>query len=102
MLISESIYAQVGELVLASLPETIAHYQAAYQRRKRDFPKDTTEWLDNEAEIRARAPHLRPEQIQNWKGIYEPGGGWGAAMDAIDSVGAELKRLGSVKMVFGP
>jgi len=84
---------------MASLPENIQALRKEYETAKSTNP-DPIEWLEDELAITSKAPHLKSENIRGWKGTWRPEAGWGAAMDAIDSVGEELKRKG-VEMVFG-
>ncbi|KAH8089005.1 FAD dependent oxidoreductase [Filobasidium floriforme] len=98
-------YYEVGELALASLLSNIASLRSEYIHHKTspsNHPDpDPLEWLSTPSDIIHRAPHLKAESIQGWQGTYRPRAGWAGAMDAIDSVGEELKRLGGVEMVFG-
>jgi len=84
---------------MASLPENIQALRKECETAKSTTP-DPIEWLEDELAITSKAPHLKSENIRGWKGTWRPEAGWGAAMDAIDSVGEELKRKG-VEMVFG-
>jgi hypothetical protein len=84
---------------MASLPENIKALREEYETAQRTTP-DPIEWLEDEQAITSKAPHLRLENIKGWKGTWRPKAGWGEVMDAIDSVGEELKRMG-VEMSFG-
>jgi hypothetical protein len=99
-----SVY-NVLQLALASLPSNIASLRSEYIHHKTSPSNqpdpDPLEWLSSPTAIIRRAPHLKAESIQGWQGTYRPRAGWAGAMDAIDSVGEELKRLGGVEMVFG-
>ena len=88
------------QLVLASNPETIDELRQEYEHHSRTSA-DPIEWLADAPSIVRRAPHLKPEKIEGWKGNYLPRAGWAAAMDAVDSVGKEIDRFGGVEMVFG-
>jgi hypothetical protein len=88
------------QLALASLPDNIQDLREEYEHHAKTSP-DPIEWLDTTSSIIRRASHLQAENIRGWQGTYRPKAGWGAAMDAIDSVGAELQKLGGVEMVFG-
>jgi sarcosine oxidase/L-pipecolate oxidase len=87
------------QLSCASLPKNVTALRESYEHHASSSP-DPVEWLDSRQEIIARAPHLANSDLRGWKGIYRPGAGWGAAMDAIDSVGEELRKFG-VSMTFG-
>lgn len=95
----------VLQLALASLPSNIASLHSEYTRHttspSNQPDPDPLEWLSTPSAIIRRASHLKAENIQGWQGTYRPRTGWAGAMDAIDSVGEELKRLGGVEMVFG-
>jgi sarcosine oxidase/L-pipecolate oxidase len=95
----------VLQLALASLPSNIASLRSEYTRHttspSNQPDPDPLEWLSTPSAIIRRAPHLQAESIQGWQGTYRPRAGWAGAMDAIDSVGEELRRLGGVEMVFG-
>lgn len=84
---------------MASLPDNIKALREEFETAHSNTP-DPIDWLDNELEITSRAPHLKAENIKGWKGTWRPKAGWGEAMDAIDSVGKELRRAG-VEMIFG-
>ncbi|ODO11460.1 hypothetical protein I350_00240 [Cryptococcus amylolentus CBS 6273] len=88
----------VGKLDLTENEGRASRLKAKYEKfvalGRKDF-----EWLENEDDIRKRAPHLKDADIK--ASLYCATGGWVAARDAIDSVGRELQKAG-VKTVFGP
>ncbi|KAJ9112681.1 hypothetical protein QFC22_006183 [Naganishia vaughanmartiniae] len=94
-------YHEVGELSAASQPEHIADLRRSYEA-KLNHPTKSKEvkWLGNREEIIAHCPHLAHGLVDGWQGIWTEKAGWGAANDAVDSVGKELRKYG-VKMVFG-
>lgn len=91
-----------SQLSAAGEPEHIADLRASYEAKlKHPIKSKEIEWLSTRDEIIKRCPHLANASIDGWQGIWNFKAGWGAANDAVDSVGRELKRFG-VKMVFGP
>ncbi|KII88422.1 hypothetical protein PLICRDRAFT_110680 [Plicaturopsis crispa FD-325 SS-3] len=79
-------------------PERLEELKATY--RNLVEAGEAVEWLETEADIVRRAPHLKGANIKGWKGLWNGNAGWVAARDALDSVGHELLRLG-VKCTFG-
>lgn len=90
-----------SQLSAAGEPEHIADLRTSYEAKlKHPIKSKEVEWLSTRDEIVKRCPHLANASIDGWQGIWNFKAGWGAANDAVDSVGRELKRFG-VKMVFG-
>jgi sarcosine oxidase/L-pipecolate oxidase len=90
------------QLSAAGEPEHIAELRQSYEiKLKHPIKSKEIEWLKTREQIVKRCPHLANANIDGWQGIWNFKAGWGAANDAVDSVGRELKRFG-VKMVFGP
>ncbi|KIR43257.1 sarcosine oxidase [Cryptococcus deuterogattii 99/473] len=89
----------VGKLEL-TVDEAEAEFLKAKVDKMRARGRTDVEWLDNEEDVRTRAPHLKNADIKGWRGLWCGRGGWVAARDALDSVGRELEQFG-VKTSFG-
>ncbi|KAI5450195.1 hypothetical protein NCC49_003344 [Naganishia albida] len=95
-------YHEVGELSAAAEPAHIAELRESYEEKlKHPIQRNHVKWLGNREDIIRHCPHLANAFIDGWQGIWNAKAGWGAANDAVDSVGRELGKFG-VKMVFGP
>lgn len=89
------------QLSAASQPEHIADLRKSYEAKLNDPTKSKeVKWLSTKEEIVAHCPHLANGHVEGWQGIWNEKAGWGAANDAVDSVGRELRKFG-VKMLFG-
>lgn len=90
-----------SQLSAAAEPAHIAELRESYEDQLRHPVQfKHVKWLGTRDEIVRHCPHLANAQIDGWQGIWNAKAGWGAANDAVDSVGRELKKFG-VRMVFG-
>lgn len=89
------------QLSAAAEPTHIGELRESYEAKlKHPIQSEHVKWLGTRDEILHHCPHLASSQIDGWQGIWNARAGWGAANDAVDSVGRELKKFG-VKMAFG-